>query len=66
MLQNEDLKDFKVERVDEKVRSSSHTVEQKTDAIERESLNFAKHIPVVFIYGWVCLCLLGVSVNLKL
>jgi hypothetical protein len=26
--------------------------------IQRESLKFAKLVPVVFIYGWVCLCLL--------
>ena len=66
VLQNEDLKDFKIKRAYEKVRSRSHSVEQKTDVIKRESLKFAKLIPVVFIYGWICLCLLGVAVNLKL
>ncbi len=66
VLQNEDLKDFKIKRAYEKVRSSSHReVEQTTDIIKRESLKFAKLVPVVFIYGWICLCLLGVAVNLK-
>ncbi len=67
MLRNEDLKDFKIKRVYEKVNPSSHEkVEQKTDIIKRESLKFAKFVPVVFIYGWVCLFLLGFAVNLKL
>ncbi len=52
VLQNEDLKDFKIKRVYEKVSPSSHQkVEQKTDIIKRESLKFAKFVPVVFIYG---------------
>ena len=66
VLQNEDLKDFKIKRVYEKVSPSFHrNVEQKTDVIKRESLKFAKLVPVVFIYGWICLCFLGVAVNLK-
>jgi hypothetical protein len=64
VLQNEDLKDFKIKRIYEKVRPNSHTSEQKTDVIKRESLKFAKHVPVVFIYGWLSLCLLGIAVNL--
>lgn len=66
VLQNEDLKDFQVKRVYEKVSPSSKKVEQKTDVIQRESLKFAKLVTVIFIYGWVCLCLLGIAVNLKL
>lgn len=66
VLQNKDLEDFKIKRVYEKVRSKSHSVEQKTDVIKTESLKFAKLVSVVFIYGWVSLCLLGIAVNLKL
>lgn len=64
VLQNKDLEDFKIKRVYEKVRSKSHSVEQKTDVIKTESLKFAKLVSVVFIYGWVSLCLLGIAVNL--
>jgi hypothetical protein len=67
VLQNEDLKDFKIKRAYEKVSPKSHIkFEQKTDVIKRESLKFAKHIPIVFIYAWVSLFLLGVAVNMKL
>lgn len=66
VLQNEDLKDFKIKRAYEKASSSSRIKgEQRTDIIKRESLKFAKLISVVFIYAWVSLCLLGVAVNLK-
>lgn len=66
VLQNEELKDFKIKRVYEKARFNSHKVEHKTDVIKRESLKFAQYISVVFTYGWLCLCLLGVAVNLQL
>ncbi len=63
VLQNEDLQDFKIKRAYEKVRFSSHReAEQITDVIKRESLKFAKLVPVVFICGWISLCLLGVTV----
>ncbi len=63
VLQNEDLQDFKIKRACEKVKFSSHRgVEQETDVIKKESLKFAKLIPVVFICGWRSLCLLGVAV----
>lgn len=63
-LQKEDLKDFQIKRVYEKIRPGSHTVEQRTDVIKKESLRFAQLISVVFIYGWLSLCLLGIGVNL--
>jgi hypothetical protein len=51
VLQNKDLKYFKIKKIYEKRRSNSYRVEQTTDVIKRESLKFAKHISVVFIYG---------------
>jgi len=65
VLQDDKLEDFKIKRVYEKSRSNSHKVEQKKDLIKTESLKFARYISVVFTYGWLCLCLLGISVNLK-
>ncbi len=66
VLQDENLQDFKIKRAYEKVKFSSYKEgEQKTDVIKRESLKFAKLIPVVFTCGWISLCLLGVAVNLK-
>ncbi len=65
VLQDDKLDDFKIKRVYEKARSNSHKVEQKKDLIKTESLKFARYISVVFTYGWLCLCLLGISVNLK-
>lgn len=65
VLQNEDLQDFQVKRVYKNVRSSSHSVEHSKDVIKTESLKFAKLISVVFIYGWISLCFLGIGVHLK-
>lgn len=65
VLQNEDLQDFQVKRVYKNVRSSSHSLERRTDVIKKESLKFAKLISVVFIYGWLSLCILGIGVHLK-
>lgn len=66
VLQNKDLKDFKIKRAYEKVCPlSRRKVEQKTDVITRESLKFAKLVPVVFICGWLSLFVLGAAVNLK-
>ena len=66
VLQNEDLKDFKLKRVYEEKRPSAYRVEQRTDVIKKESLKFAKLVSVIFICGWICFCLLGIVVNLKL
>lgn len=66
LLQNEDLKDFKIKRIYDKTRSGAYKVEQRKDIIKRESLKFAKLVSIVFICGWICLCLLGIAVNLKL
>ena len=53
VLQNEDLKDFKIKRAYEKASPSSHRkVEHRTDVIKRESLKFAKHVPIVFFYPY--------------
>lgn len=65
LLQNKDLKDFKIKRIYEEISSSSHRVEQRTDVIKKESLKFAKDISIVFIYAWVSLCILGIAVNIK-
>ncbi len=67
VLQDEELKDFNIEGIHEKVSLFSHKkVKQKTDVIKKESLKFARLAPVVFIYGWIALFLLGLAVNLKL
>ncbi len=65
VLQDDKLDDFKIKRVYEKIRSNSHKVEQKKDLVKTESLKFARYISVVFTYGWLSLCLLGIFVNLK-
>ncbi len=65
VLQDKGLEDFKIKRVYEKIRSNSHKVEQKKDLVKTESLKFARYISVVFTHGWLSLCLLGISVNLK-
>lgn len=51
ILQKEDLKDFKIKRIYEKIRFSAYKSEQRTDVIKRESLKFAKLVSVVFICG---------------
>jgi hypothetical protein len=59
------LQDFKINRTSEKIRSSSRdAIEHQTDVIRQQSLKFAKSISIVFIYGWLSLCLLGLAVNL--